>query len=445
MDIREQIPIDIELDGYQITEKLWSNRLGPLYKATELETRRTVCIQTFSSVAVEQPIHPEDLITHIQGISGLMHPNIVETHSLKLSPSGPFLIQEYVSGYRLDEYLKQKGAIHWQLSLRIIRQLLNALEYAHEAEFLHHRLDPKHIIIARGNTARIMQFGIEHLVAGNSYRMPERLISDPGSVYTAPEHYNEAEKGDYSSDIYSLGLLAHEIITGKHLLGDSTLSFEGYSPFIANRTRFLEAIYPSLPDQLLSAIETALERNPTRRFQHAEDMIESLNGIEIETAQPKIKYHTSHGLRNLIPKLTSIPTLITAVAFIILMLAAYLMVVPQKKNPFTVLGGNKAEVQSTRTSRSLPQRAEAAIGSFGEKQLVPVRIRAVDKNNRSVRGEIFVDGESANAYTPTTLNMPTGSYTVEVKAQGFTHPASTQKVTVREERTRPVTIEVVRE
>lgn len=442
MDMREQIPIDIELDGYQITESLWSNRLGTLYKATELESRRTVGIQTFSSVSVEQPFHPEDLITHIEGLSSLMHPNVVETHSLKLSQDGPFLVQEYVPGYRLDEYLAQKGALHWQLSLRIIRQLLNALEYAHESNFLHHRLDPKHIIISRGNTAKIMQFGIEHLVAGNSYRMPERLISDPSTVYTAPEHYNEAEKGDFSSDLYSLGLIAHEIITGKHLLGDSNLSFEGYSPFIANRTRFLETIHPPLPDQLSSAIETALERNPTRRFQHAEAMIESLNGIEVESAQPKIKYHTSHRIRNLIPKLTSIPTLLTTVAFIILMLAAYLTVVPQKTNPFTALGGNKAESQ--RTSRSLPQRAEATMGAFGEEQLVPVRIRAVDKNNRSVRGEIFIDGESANAYTPTTLNMQTGSYTVEIKAQGFTHPASTQKITVRQDRTRPVTLEVVR-
>ena len=441
--MREQIPINIELDGYQITDKLWSNRLGTLYKATELESRRTVGIQTFSSVALEQPFHPEDLISHIEGLSGMLHPNIVETHSLKLSSEGPFLVQEYVPGYRLDEYLAQKGALHWQLSLRIIRQLLSALEYAHDSNFLHHRLDPKNIIIARGNTAKIMQFGIEHLVAGNSYRMPERLISDPGSVYTAPEHYNEAERGDFSSDLYSLGLIAHEIITGKHLLGDSTLSFEGYSPFIANRTRFLEAIHPPLPDQLLNAVETALERNPTRRFQAAEAMTESLNGIEVETAKPRIKYHTSHGLRNVIPKLTSTPTLITVVAFIILMLAAYLTVLPQKKNPFTALGGNKTE--SARTSRSLPQRAEATLGAFAEEQMIPVRIRAVDKNNRSVRGEIFVDGESVNAYTPTTLNMRTGSYTVEVKAQGFKHTASTQKITVRQERTRPVTLEIERD
>ena len=445
MDMREQFPIDIELDGYQITETLWTNRLGTLYKATELESRRAVSIQTFTSVSLDSPVHPEDLLAHIEGHKGLVHPNIVETYALQLRSERPFLVQDYIPGYRLDAYLNKKGALHWQLALRIMRQLLNALQYAHEANFLHHRLDPRHIVIARGNTAKIMQFGIEHLVSGNSYRMPERLISDPGSVYTAPEHYNEAEKGDYSSDIYSLGLIAHELITGKHLLGDSTLSFEGYSPFIANRTRFLEAIHPPLPDQLLSAIEIALERNPTRRFQQAEAMIESLNDIELSTAQPKIRYHTSNEFRNLIPRFTSLPTLITLLALMVTMLVAYFMILPQKKNPFTALGGGTTELNSPRTSRSIPQSAQAMPRTSSLDQAVPVRIRAVDKNNRSVRGEIFVNGESADAFTPTTLNIPKGSHTIEVKAQGFRSSTSPRKITVRQERTKPVTIEVERE
>ena len=244
-----------------------------------------------------------------------MHPNIVETHSIQMSPEGPFLVQDYIPGLRLDEYLEQKGALHWHLAIRIIRQLLSALQYAHNSNFLHHRLDPEHIIIGRGNTAKIIQFGLEHLVYGNSFRMAERLISNPGTVYSAPEHYNEAERGDASSDLYSLGLLAHEILTGKHLLGDSTLSFEGYSPFIANRTRFLESIHPPIPDQLLVAIETALSRNPSRRYQNAESMIEALRDLEVQSAQPTIKYHNSNAITSLISRLSSTHALITGEFF----------------------------------------------------------------------------------------------------------------------------------
>lgn len=445
MDMREHIPIDTEINGYHLTEVLWSNRLGTLYKASELDTRRIVSVQTFASAPVEPYLNPESLQSHIEGLRGLMHPNIIETHGLRMSAEGPFLVQEYIAGQRLDAYLKEKGVLHWQLALRIIRQLLSAIQYAHDASFLHQRLDPEHIIIARGNTAKIMQFGLEHLVQGNSYKMADRLMLNPGSVYTAPEHYNESEKGDFSSDLYSLGLVAHEILTGQHLLGDSTLSFEGYSPFIANRTRFLEAVHPPLPDQLLISVETALARNPTRRFQSAESMIESLRDIEVQTIQPKIKYNKAHGFEAWIPRLMTLPSLITLGIFATLILTAIFLVFPQKQNPFTALGSQNSEVSATRAPRTLPQSAEAAPIRSSTDDSIPVRIRAVDKNNRSVRGEIFVNGESANAYTPTTLDMLPGAHTIEVKATGFRVPGDPKKITVREDRTRPVTIQVERE
>lgn len=442
--MREQLPIDTELNGYQVDEVLWNNRLGTLYRATELDSRRTVSIQTLTSMMLENPIHPEDLTTHVEGLTGLIHPNIVETRSMHMSTEGPFIVQDYVPGFRLDHYLNQKGSLHWDLALRIMRQLLSALQYAHSANFLHHRLGPENIVIARGNTAKIMQFGLEHLIAGNSYRMPERLISNPSHVYTAPEHYNEDEKGDSSSDLYSLGLIAHEIITGKHLLGDSTLSFEGYSPFIANRMRYLEAIHPPLPEQLLNAIEIALERNPTRRFQDAESMIETLKDIELHSAQPRIKYHTRTGIPALLQRLKSRHVLITGLAFMLIIVAASMMVLPKKKNPFAAMGSSATEVQNNRSSRSLQQNAEAATGLTSKDQDVPVRIRAIDTNNRSIRGEIFINGESADAFTPTTLNIPSGSHIIQIKAQGSSFPKNPQKVMIRHDKTKRITIEVER-
>ena len=445
MDMREQLLIDKQINGYQLTEVQWPNRLGTLYKATELDTNRIVSVQTFTSAASEFPMHPEDLTSHIEGLAGLMHPNIVETHSLQMSSEGPFLVQDYVAGYRLDHYLEKKGALHWQFALRIIRQILSALEYAHNANFLHHRLDPEHIIIGRGSTAKIMQFGLEHLVYGNSFRMAERLLSNPSRVYSAPEHYNEAERGDASSDLYSLGLIAHEILTGKHLLGDSTLSFEGYSPFIANRTRFLEALHPPLPEQLLASIETALSRNPSRRFQNAESMVESLRDIEVQSAQPKIKYHKSNLPLSLITRLRSRHVLIAGGALVLLLLVAAVTVFDKKENPFTALGGQAEATATVRPQRSLPSQAEAAENTRDEDGAISVRIRAIDTNNRSVRGEIFINGESVNAFTPTTLSIPPGSHMITVKALGFEFPMEPQKVTIREDRVRPITIEVERE
>lgn len=440
--MKELLPIDTELNGYQLDELLWTNRLGALYKATELDSRRIVCVQTFSSK--ENPIHVEDLTSHVDNVAGLIHPNIVQTHTLLMSSEGPALVQDFVAGSRLDHYLAEKGTLHWHFAIRIMRQLLSALKYAHDSSFLHRRLDPEHIIITRGNTVKVMHFGLEHLVDGNSYKMPIRLVSGPDAVYSAPEHYNEAEAGDFSSDLYSLGLIIHQILTGKHLLGDTNLSFEGYSPFIANRTRFLEEIHPPIPDQLFKAIETALERNPTRRFQKAESMIESLRDIEIQTTHPKVKYLNANRFSFQSPRLMSKNVLITCGLFAVLILVTALMVLPQKKNPFTALDINGTEQQAQRPQRSLPQRAEAAVTSSTAGQVVPVRVRAIDENNRSIRAEIYVDGKPIGAFTPTTLNLTEGPHMVAVQTQDPNSSMISQKVSVRQDRTTAITIEVGR-
>ena len=504
--MKEHMPIETELNGYLLAEVLWENNLGVLYKAVEIETRKTVSIQTFSSTREEWPALEETLYLHVNNLKGLLHPNIVQTRALNMSPSGPFLVLEYVPGVRLDDYISSRGPLHWQQSLRITRQILNALEYAHDTHFIHNRLNPQHIVVSRGNNAKILHFGLEHLVNSNSYKMPERLAEDVTSVYSAPEHYEDESPGHYTSDLYSLGLIIHELLTGQHPLEDSNLSFNGYSPYITNQKKYLEALEPKPPESFIEIVVSAMARNPMHRPQSAEMMTAELKDIEIQTVQPTVIYHSSSRLAALVPGLNWQTVFITITALLVLSLGGLYLVSKTQKNPFLALNapGERATQQERRPS---PQPAAAitretlrlnviprgdvylngellasnveGLDSFtvsqarhtlsvthpelgrweqhidarrnsdlyfeiNLNQTIPLRIRAIDENNRSVRGELFVNGTSANAYTPTTIDIPIGQVFIDFKSSGFKPLEEPLELTIDADRTRPLTINVER-
>ena len=504
--MKEHIPVETEINGYLIAEVLWENNLGAIYKAVEIESRKTVSIQTFNATPITTAPLQEALSNHIRNLKGLLHPNILETHALKMSPSGPFLVMDYVPGTRLDDYITSRGPIHWQSALRITRQILNALQYAHDAHFIHNRLNPQHIIISRGNNVRILHFGIEHIANGESYKMPQRLMEEAAQVYSAPEHYADDSPGHFTSDIYSLGLIVHELLTGKHPLEESSLSFNGYSPYITNHTKYLEAIDPRPPKDFTEIVISALSRNPIHRPQSAEMMLDQLKEIEVQSIQPTVIYNKSTRFAELVPGLNWRSASITITALLILSLAGLYVLNRNKKNPFLALNAPLEAAQS-QVSGPAPQVAMATRGEVltlniipsgdvylnGEllarnvagvdsftiskarhvlsivhpelgrweqridsrrnanlyydinlNQTVPLRIKALDENNRSVRGEIFINGLSANAYTPTTLDLPIGKVNLEFKSSSFKPLEKPLEITIEADRTKPVTINVER-
>ena len=242
------------------------------------------------------------------------------------------------------------------------------------------------------------------------------------------------------------------------------------------------------------------------RPQSAEMMLEELKDIEIHSNQPTVIYHKSSKLAELFPDVNWRIASTTITLLLILSLAGLYIVNRNKKNPFLALNAPKGDTVSPRRTVS-PQVAEAATGKTmklnivpqgdvylnGEllatkvsgldsflvaesrhvlsiihpelgrweqridarrdselyfeinlNQTVPLRIRAIDENNRSVRGEIFINGISADAFTPTTLDLPLGKVNLEFKSAGFKPFEKPLELTIEADRTRPVTINVER-
>ena len=331
-------------------------------------------------------------------------------------------------------------------------------------------------------------------------------MDDAASVYSAPEHYADDSPGHFTSDIYSLGLISHELLTGKHPLEESSLSFNGYSPYITNHTKYLEAIEPRPPKDFSDIVISALSRNPIHRPQSAEMMIDQLKDIEIQSAPPTVVYNTSSRFANLVPGLNWRAASITITALLILSLAGLYVLNRNKKNPFLALN-EPLETAQSQVAGPAPTVAEAsqgevltlniipagdvyldgeliarnvigidsfniskaryvlsivhpALGRWEQRidarhtsnlyfdinlnQTVPLRIKALDENNRSVRGEIFINGLSANAYTPTTLDLPIGRVNIEFKSSSFKPLDKPLELTIEADRTKPVTINVER-
>ena len=336
MDLQEKKTTIYHLNSYTLAEKIWSTPTGTLYKAIEKHTGKTTAIQMFTPEIAANTDVVEALTHHVHDISSLSHPNIVKTHALQYSDEGFFLILDYFHGTRLDTFLQQRGPLTAQPTVRLLRHLLSGLQHLHENNLLHAGLTPYHIIVDRGNIAKILYPGTSRVI--NQHLPPTYASSlDPlFNLYQAPELRAAPSRLTKSADLYALGMIAHQMLTGNNPDRHVTASASD-TPSINNRMRDLNALSTSPPQALTQTISTALARESIHRFQDVDAMLGALEEVAFEDIKPTVIYQKTSPLQHL-------PT--TAILFIlslvILLGLAFFYWQSRGPNPFLTLQDNAA-------------------------------------------------------------------------------------------------------
>ncbi len=257
-------------DRYEILEKIGAGGMSDVYKAKDQVLGRFVAVKVLKQEFAEDVNFVTKFHTEAQSAAGLQHPNIVNIYDVGSEEHVHFIVMEYVEGITLKTYIEKKGQLNYKEAISIAIQVARGIEAAHNNQIVHRDIKPQNIMISHEGKVKVTDFGIARAATSNT------IHSDVmGSVhYTSPE---QARNGfvDGKSDIYSLGIVMYEMVTGRVPYdGDTTVS-------IAIQHLQEEMIPPSvyapqLPISLEKIIIKCTQKSQDRRYAAMADLLVDL-------------------------------------------------------------------------------------------------------------------------------------------------------------------------
>jgi tetratricopeptide (TPR) repeat protein len=259
---------------YSILQEIGRGGMGVVYKAKDNHLNRVIALKLLTKGISNNPNVLKRFAAEARSAASLNHANIVTLFDFQQAGGKSFITMEYVEGVTLKKLMGMADRLPLTKSLKIIYQCCQGLDYAHKAGIIHRDIKPSNIMISKQNIVKIMDFGLAK-IAG------EETISEAGTIsgtvlYMAPEQLL-GDTLDRTVDIYALGLVLYELITGTHpfAVGDAAYHHVHSKPKPPKELR------PDIPDNLNTIILTCLEKNPSRRIQSASQFALALREVPL--------------------------------------------------------------------------------------------------------------------------------------------------------------------
>ena len=258
---------------YEIIEKIGNGGMATVYKATDKVLKRNVAVKILRDEFTTDDEFIKRFEVEAQSAARLTHPNIVSIYDVGVDGNLYYIVMELIQGKTLKEIIiKEKGPLPWKWSINVSIQIASALEMAHRNNIIHRDIKPHNIIITEDGVAKVTDFGIAKAVSNSTITAFGTTI---GSVhYFSPEH---ARGGftDAKSDLYSLGVVMYEMVTGR-------VPFDADTPVSVALKHMQEEpvepieLNPNLPIAVNKIIMRALQKDTTLRYQTASEMVVDL-------------------------------------------------------------------------------------------------------------------------------------------------------------------------
>lgn len=258
---------------YEILERIGTGGMAVVYKARCHRLNRLVAIKILKPELASDEDFLRRFHAESQAVAMLSHINIVSIYDVCHSDGLDYIVMELIDGMTLKQYMQKRGTpLNWREAIHFITQIVRALGHAHSRGIVHRDIKPHNIMVLRDGSVKVADFGIARLTSAAQATLTQEAL---GSVhYISPEQ----AKGSYvdgRSDLYSVGVMLYEMLTGR-------LPFEGETPvFIA--IQHINSIpiaprelNPDIPEALESIILKAMAPNPDQRYSSAEDMLNDL-------------------------------------------------------------------------------------------------------------------------------------------------------------------------
>jgi serine/threonine protein kinase/tetratricopeptide (TPR) repeat protein len=275
--------VGTSLGKYQLIERLGRGGMAEVYRAHQPGLERDVAIKVLYPHLADAENFIKRFKQEAVAVARLRHPHIVQVHDFDVEGNIYYMVMEFIAGPTLKAELEKRRIDNQNFSLPEITQLFSALasavNYAHHQGMVHRDLKPANVMLNQEGQVILTDFGIAHILGAVHHTVTGAIAGTP--AYMSPEQ-GQGEKVDHRSDIYSLGVILYELLTGQQPFGGDT-SFAIILKHISIPPPSPSQINPNLPQAVEQVVIKALNKNPDDRFQTADDMAQALQ-LAVSTA-----------------------------------------------------------------------------------------------------------------------------------------------------------------
>lgn len=258
-------------DRYEILEKIGEGGMAVVYKAFCHRLSRFVAVKIMREEMAADEEFKRRFCAESHAIAMLSHPNIVAVYDVSHSDDVEYIVMELVDGITLKQYMDKRGAISWKEALHFTKQITKALAHAHSRGIIHRDIKPQNIMLLKDGTIKVADFGIAALE--NEMQESGQAV---GSIhYIAPEQAR-GESPDARSDIYSLGIVMYEMLTGRKPYTGETIG-EIAVKHMSSLPTMPSDIVPDIPPELERITLKAMSCPINKRYQSANELLDDLD------------------------------------------------------------------------------------------------------------------------------------------------------------------------
>ncbi len=270
------------LGKYQVAERLGRGGMAEVYKAYHPQLERYAAVKVLHGFLAEGEDFLARFHREAKAIAALRHPNIVQIYDIDIADDFYYMVMEFIDGGTLkDRLIQASGPLAIKEMAHIFREVASALDYAHRQGVLHRDIKPANVLLSGSGRVVLTDFGIARIVSDTQFTVTGTLVGTP--AYMSPEQGKGMSIAS-SSDIYSLGIILYEMVTGK-------VPFDADTPLAVIHKHINEplpsprTIREDIPRVLEAVIVKALAKEPADRYQSAAEMIDAAENAFLDFAK----------------------------------------------------------------------------------------------------------------------------------------------------------------
>ena len=274
------------LDGrYRVEDKIATGGMSTVYRGLDVRLDRPVALKVMDARYANDSQFLTRFQREARAVARLKDPGLVAVYDQGLDAAHPFLVMELVEGGTLRELLRERGPMPPHAAAAVLRPVLGGLAVAHRAGLVHRDIKPENVLISDDGEVKLADFGLVRAMAEAGITSTSVILGT--AAYLSPEQVSSGA-ADPRSDVYAVGILAYELITG-------ATPFSGDNPLAVAYLRMDHDVpHPSsaisgVPPQFDEFVARATARNPDDRYTDAGEMAEDLDAIAAELALPKFR------------------------------------------------------------------------------------------------------------------------------------------------------------
>ncbi len=271
-----EISLGMLLDNrYQLVDMIGKGGMAIVYLANDLRTGHQVAVKILNPEYNDDEEFLERFDREAAAASKMSHHNIVNLLDVGNDQGYRYLVMEYVQGKTLKEVILDRGAMPYDVAAQVAIRILSALQHAHKNGIIHRDIKPQNILVHSEGHIKVADFGIAHMAGGGTLSKNDNIM---GSVYYFSPEQARGEEVTTASDIYSVGIVLYEMLTGH-------VPFDGETPVtiammqIKNDPVPMTNYVKDIPRSMVRIVKKAMEKKPEKRYQSAFEMAQDLHHV----------------------------------------------------------------------------------------------------------------------------------------------------------------------